>query len=465
MKKARASDKEKQWVRHFDKVLRENYESHELQLTEQQKISLARFAIKEQYSFEEVYDLGSFMLLLTAHRGDVHRVKERQRVTLRSDRGSLERLLLYAELKKALSPLNRSPVSAWPQPLFETLQPGQVVEVKLTLKLEHGSPLLDFMNESGYLFAPSIKTWLSRLSQVLEEDEGMVEGQHLGANAQTFQTHAAYEMNKVAGDEQIGEEVLNGFPAVVETSDMYGRISLRMLEPELPPKKLASMWDNLYRRRKTAREGAGLRRRAIEDAKADAENMPLGEEYYSGVARFAVDHVRRNARAFDGLTDDEHLERLRELTPQFVDRYFMERFEEFREERLDSIDYDALAQDVETREGSRNRAKAMELQQEILGRVAIDVCMDGAWRGEYGFTQKVLQKYRQQADRYGVDPNFYGEHNTPDAIKLVNKSLDYLEKTISGKLVAHSPFRENPYTYAEHQRRKRQANERAAMKN
>lgn len=410
--------------------------------------TLARFAIDADHPIDDVNDIDTFYELRSAHYEAVHGFKPRKALP-NSTKGSLHRLLRYIDLKRELA----SPgMSLMPQVTQHQapLRGGEVIEITLGFGIKRGSEHHRLFNIDS-LPAP-IKPWLERVVQALGDDEAASFSDTFSASMKRYDTEEDWKAEKVMGYQKVAHELLEGFPAAVELpGGLRGNTSLVVLEPQIRPRSLAAIWDSIYLENKVEQQSQALYLEAMQAAQNDFDALTI-EDFFEYYWPRYLKQLKHDGKEFE-YTEEAKQEQLKIYMPQLMAAWRSERLEAFRVERYAAIDFNAKEAEMRAKKKSAHRAKPIELQQEILGRVAYDVCLEGRWKGDRTFSRAVWEKYREQARAYGVDPDHYGKAGSA-GIKSVNKNLDYIEHQITECMQQLSPFREDPFAFAEKQRRK-----------
>lgn len=216
---------------------------------------------------------------------------------------------------------------------------------------------------------------------------------------------------------------------------------LVILEPQMRPRVLAGIWDGIYLENKVQRKAYALYIEARQTAHDDLKRLPSDDFFNYFWPRY-FELLKAEGKE-PSSTEEAKMEILDKYMPRLMKAWRSERFESLLAKRYAEIDFEAAEAEVRSKKKSAHRAKNIELQQEILGRLAYDVCLEGIWKGDRLFSRTVWEKYREQASSYGLEPNHYGK-TRPEEVKKVGKNLDYIERRIVEDMQRTSPFRRNP---------------------
>jgi hypothetical protein len=364
--------------------------------------------------------------------------------------GSLHRLMRYIDLKRELaspglllSPdrnlrkLRRSGLGSNP------FSNDEVVEVTLTFTLDKSSEdywLLDAQNAPGYT---SLSRWLKQIASTLEPDTPHRNSEKVHAEIQHYASASEWKAERVMGDHRVAHALLTGIPAVVEIPGeaLNADTSLVILEAELPPAELERIWDDSRVSKRAVNEFYPVWSEAVRVARAESDNIDF-EEFWEYFTAQIPALMEQNDQEFERLSGQSKMERLLEHVPEYAAAFRGARYAALKEERLGGQSLEEKKDFLRKLKLSEKQTKPYSLQQEVLGRVAFEVCLDGLWFGDTGFVKAVWENYKEQAGAYGLEPAYYT--NEPrTALDRIGRYLRKTEGKIREELKQPSPFRCN----------------------
>lgn len=369
-----------------------------------------------------------------------------------SDRqaGSLHRLMRYIDLKRELaspglllSPdrnlrkLQRTALGSNP------FSDDEVVEVTLTFVVDKSSEdyrLFDAQNAPGYM---PLSRWLKQIASTLEPDSPHKNSEKVHAEIQHYSSASEWKAERVMGDHRVAHALLAGVPAVVEVPGeaLNADTSLVVLEAELPPAELGRIWDERFVSKRAVDEFYPVWSEAVRAARAETDTLDFEVfwEYFTARIPFLME---RNDQELKHLSGQMKAERLLEYVPEHLEAFREERYAALKAERLGGQTLKEKTDAIRKLKLSKKRTKPYSLQQEVLGRVAFDVCLKGLWLGDVGFVKAVWENYQHQAKEYGLEPSYY-TNDPRTALDRIGRYLRKTEKKIEQELGRSSPFRRN----------------------
>jgi hypothetical protein len=425
------------------KVVQDNWKPSLLRRAAAFHIKHEREEAEEFTSYEHLHDLVvRYYAWLNERKACDYTSKRRA--------GSMHRLMRYIDLKRELvSPgLQLMPGSA-PQPR-DPLSDSEVVELRLSFAVEKGS-------EHYQLFAvddlpPHIKPWLEQVVAALGDDESSRFSETFFADMKRYADVDEWKAEKVIGYPKAARQLLNSVPPVVEERPViagFGDPTLVILDPDIPPRELGRFYDDIYIKNKANAANFKLWREALNAAQRDYDALTVDD--FMPYFRQRTPELLVRDRPPEGYTHETMGERLNAYLPVLVEAFMDEKLMEFKDKRIGALEPEKVEANWRAKTGSEKRPPPPSLDQEILGRMAFDVCLEGLYFDDDGedFLLAVWRKYRgwveslgDQAEVLEVRLDYYNKPNeTAPNLQKIRTNLNKLEKSIESRVKRPSPFR------------------------
>jgi len=423
-------------------------ESSTPDLTPELLSAVAGFHIKHEdrekfTSYDQVLDV------VTRYFNWLHERKPRN-YTSKRRAGSMHRLMRYIDLKRALAYSGMHLMPSFPRQPRNPFADKEVIELRLSFLVERGSEhhrLFDVDSPPA-----EIKPWLGQVVNALDDDEGPLFSEAFSADMKRYNSAEAWKAERFMGCSKAADELLNGFPAVVEgqpLSTRFGDPTLIILDADIPPEELGRIYDDLYVRNKAEIKNYQLWREAFRNA--ERELNALTTDDFMTYFWERVPEILERDRPPQGYTEETMGEQLTAYLPGLIEAFREEKFNELWERRQSALEPEKVEAAIRAQTGTEKRPKPPSLDQEILGRVASDVCLEGLHFIDDGddFLMAVWRKYREwvaslgdQAEVLKVSSDYYDKAGSrAPNLQKIRTNLYKLEKSIAKKLHRPSPFR------------------------
>lgn len=365
--------------------------------------------------------------------------------------GSMHRLMRYINLKQELASPGLQLMS-WSEPQPRNpFSDKEVVELRLSFLVEKGGEhhrLFDVDN-----LPPRIKPWLEQVVAALGDDESSRFSETFSADMKRYADVDDWKAEKVMGYPKSARELLNGFSPVVEEHPViagFGDPTLVILDPDIPPRELGRFYDDIYVQNKVRTENFRLWRDAVKAAQEEFGTLTV-DDFMPYFWQHTPELLVRD-RPPEGYTHETMEEQLRAYLPVLMEAFR----DELEDTHTGALEPEKVEAAMRAQTKSKKRPPPPSLDQEILGRMAFDVCLEGLYFDDDGedFLLAVWSKYRKWVESLGdqaqvlkVRLDYYNKpkpNETAPNLQKIRTNLNKLEASIKDRLNRPSPFRRRP---------------------
>lgn len=204
---------------------------------------------------------------------------------------------------------------------------NEVVEVTLTLNLDKRDAsyrVLDTPNVPDHI---SLATWLRQIADTLEPDTPHRNNEKVHAEIAHYKDAEAWKIERIMGHYSVGRALLDGFSQIAEAKTIstgIGDPTLVVLDPDLPPRELGRIYDDIYVTAKVNAKNYRLWSDALQAARQEVEGLTTDD--------FMAYYWQRVPRLLE--RDHPPHEYSKEAMEEQLTKYLPELIEEFKRERL-----------------------------------------------------------------------------------------------------------------------------------